>query len=243
LSEGHGEELLPAEKLLGVPVAIVVSHAAAELAIRKKTYQLGEDASRQSNSTSRILLSRGWPVNGSMWQPGASTFSLPMAGMLILPRHLAFVPCGATASAKRPNESRRRPTRRLPRLPNFQSSFWASSRGDASAVLFSDCRRYKLPNTPDSSPGKRFSNSSDCRKLWIEVPSVRDPRMPASRRTRKWCESEDFGISMPNPPHGTSPCLATCRTISRRMGSPSAYNTRARSESEGRFFFVRKAMC
>jgi hypothetical protein len=44
LSEGHGEELLPAEKLLGVPVAIVVSHAAAELAIRKKTYQLGEDA-------------------------------------------------------------------------------------------------------------------------------------------------------------------------------------------------------
>jgi len=149
-----------------------VSHAAAELAIRKKTYQLGEDASRQSNSTSRILLSRGWPVNGSMWQPGASTFSLPMAGMLILPRHLAFVPCGATASAKRPNESRRRPTRRLPRLPNFQSSFWASSRGDASAVLFSDCRRYKLPNTPDSSPGKRFSNSSDCRKLWIEVPSV-----------------------------------------------------------------------
>jgi hypothetical protein len=44
LSEGHGEELLPAEKLLDVPVAIVVSHAAAELAIRKKTYQLGEDA-------------------------------------------------------------------------------------------------------------------------------------------------------------------------------------------------------
>ncbi len=27
LSEGHGEELLPAEKLLGVPVAIVVSRS------------------------------------------------------------------------------------------------------------------------------------------------------------------------------------------------------------------------
>ena len=44
LSEGHGEELLPAEKLFGVPVAFVAGHAAAELAIRKKTYQLGEDA-------------------------------------------------------------------------------------------------------------------------------------------------------------------------------------------------------
>jgi len=75
-------------------------------------------------------------VNGSMWQPGASAFSLPMAGMLILPRHLAFVSCGATASAKRPSESRRRPTRRLPRLPNCQRSFWARSRGDASAALF-----------------------------------------------------------------------------------------------------------
>jgi hypothetical protein len=51
LSEGHGEELLPAEKLLGVPVAIVVSHAAAELAIRKKTYQLGEDAFAVDHTT------------------------------------------------------------------------------------------------------------------------------------------------------------------------------------------------
>jgi triphosphoribosyl-dephospho-CoA synthetase len=44
LSKGHGKVLLPTGKLLGVPVAVVASHAMAELAIRKKSNQLGEDA-------------------------------------------------------------------------------------------------------------------------------------------------------------------------------------------------------
>jgi len=44
LSKGHGKILLPAGKLLDVPVAVVASHAAAELAIRKKSNLLGEDA-------------------------------------------------------------------------------------------------------------------------------------------------------------------------------------------------------
>jgi uncharacterized protein (DUF697 family) len=44
LRKGHGEELLPAGKLLGVAVAAVTSDTAAELAIRKKVNQLGENA-------------------------------------------------------------------------------------------------------------------------------------------------------------------------------------------------------
>ena len=44
LRKGQGKELFPAGKLLDVAVAVVASHVAPEIAIRKKANQLGEDA-------------------------------------------------------------------------------------------------------------------------------------------------------------------------------------------------------
>ena len=83
----------------------------------------------------------GWPASGLTLRRTASAFSPPTAGTLIPPKHLVFAFCGATASVSRRKESRRRRTRRSPRLPNYRRSFWASKNGIASCR----CRIFHQP--------------------------------------------------------------------------------------------------
>jgi hypothetical protein len=57
LGKGHGEVLLPAGELFDIAITAILRHAATELAIRKKTDQLGEDAFAFVHSPSWLVLS------------------------------------------------------------------------------------------------------------------------------------------------------------------------------------------
>jgi putative transposase len=66
--------------------------------------------------------------------------------------------CGATASARHPNESQRRPLRRLPCLPNCRRSSSADSRGNASAALFQIAGATSCPIRRTAVPESAFPN-------------------------------------------------------------------------------------
>jgi len=75
------------------------------------------------------------------------------------------------------------------------------------------------------TPGKRASRSPRRRLLTHSLPSRRVATTPALRRTLKWWDRVDLGMSRPKQPQAISRVPASFRTISSRTGSLRACST------------------